>query len=742
MTNKTIIAAGLLLVIAGLASAATWTSYTNTDGIRRIIYGNGHIWGATSGGVVSVDIASDAARRFSNTDGIGGIEYRCAEIDTSNYLWFGSGDGWLSRISPNDIIRNFAFRDSSGIIARPLVLYDLKCDGNILWVANDLGVSKFDIYSNGGEIKDTGTKLGLLPQSEDAICLDVIDDNLWVGTAQGVAFINKNNPNIQYFGNWRSYTTGSNSLGNADIRTIISYNDTVFVGTASGAYKFITSPDTVWQLAGLAGSIVYKLFQFDGDLLASAGSNLYRYNNGDWAAFSPAAPDIIKDLAVDSEGLLWAGTNTNGIAKFLNDSWTLHNIPGPAQNFIKRIALDSAGGVWMTHDNKGLSYFHGDQWQLFNNTNSDPDGSGPLMGLLDNGIMSVSVARDGNVWAGSYGGGLYKYDWTSWNHWDYTNSPMYGVLNAHAYWVAAGLSADQNGNIWVGAFASDSLLLMGVYDPDSPDSTWLTFKASDAGLFSNYVWILESTGNIVWVGRGDGFDRLDNGGTPFDKSDDIWESRINTENIADIEVDAEGYPWIAAATGLYFVPATNDTSIAIDMPPSISGAVLGLASDGVGNIWVGTVAGVGVLKPNREEPWLSTWQAVYTKTNSPLLDNNVNCLVVNKATGAVYIGTSNGLSVFESGILPPTADLTDMDAYPNPVIIEDGNEIVQFKRVPAEGTISIYTAAGELVIRFNLADRNTWDLRNSDGKRVAGGVYIFQVTAGDESGTGKFVVIK
>jgi ligand-binding sensor domain-containing protein len=742
MKNNTLIIAGLLVILAGLASGAVWTSYTNTDEIRQIVYGNSHIWGATSEGVVSIDVVSGTTRQITNTDGIGGIDYRCAELDTSRQLWFGSGDGWLSRISSNGEIHNFAFRDSSGIIARPIKIYDLKCDGSILWVASDLGISKFAIYSNGGEIRDTGTKMGDLPQSEDAICVDVIGENLWVGTAHGIAFIDKNNSNIQYFGNWRSYASGSNGLTESDIRTIISYNDTTFIGTAAGVFKYAISTDTTWIAAGLASNVVHKLFQYNGQLLAATSGGIFIYNNGNWDAYSPSAPDVIKDFAIDSEDALWGGTNTNGITKKEAESWVLNKISGPAQNYIKRISLDSTGGVWMTHDFRGVSYFHDNQWQLFNNTNSDPDGSGPLGGLADNGAMSVSVAGDGNVWVGSYGGGLYKYDWTSWFHLDYYNTPMYGVLNAPWYWVAGGLSVDQRGNVWVGAFSSDSLLLMGVFNPNSPDSTWQLFKATDAGLFTNYVWVLEANGNTVWVGRGDGFDKLNNNGTPFDPSDDVWNSRINNENIADIEVDAEGFPWIAAATGLYFVPAASDTSISIDMPPSISGAVIGLASDGVGNIWVGTVAGVGVLKPNRDEPWLSTWQAVYTKSNSPLLDNVVNCLVINKATGTVYIGTNSGLSVFESGILPPTADLTDMDAYPNPVVISDGDEIVQFKRVPSEGKLSIYTAAGELVDHFNLAERNTWNLRNSNGKRVAGGVYIFQVTSGSASGTGKFVVIK
>ncbi len=198
MMNKNIIAIGPAVDFCSLTSAATWTSFTNTDAVRQVIFGNDRIWGATSGGVVQSMLHRGQSTGYTNTDGIGGIDYRCVEVDTSQNLWFGTGDGWLSRISVDGNIRNFAFRDSSGIIARPLTLYDLKRDGDILWVASDLGISKFLIYSNGGEIRDTGRQLGNLQSGEDAICVDVIGENLWVGTAQGIAFIDKNNPNIQF----------------------------------------------------------------------------------------------------------------------------------------------------------------------------------------------------------------------------------------------------------------------------------------------------------------------------------------------------------------------------------------------------------------------------------------------------------------------------------------------------------------------------------------------------------------
>jgi hypothetical protein len=64
-----------------------------------------------------------------------------------------------------------------------------------------------------------------------------------------------------------------------------------------------------------------------------------------------------------------------------------------------------------------------------------------------------------------------------------------------------------------------------------------------------------------------------------------------------------------------------------------------------------------------------------------------------------------------------------------------GEPQVQFRALPEAATIRIYTLGGDLVRviehgrgRYQeLRDASAWDLRNSSGKRVASGVYIYQV---------------
>jgi hypothetical protein len=62
---------------------------------------------------------------------------------------------------------------------------------------------------------------------------------------------------------------------------------------------------------------------------------------------------------------------------------------------------------------------------------------------------------------------------------------------------------------------------------------------------------------------------------------------------------------------------------------------------------------------------------------------------------------------------------------------------VEFRNLPEAATIRIYTLGGDLVRviehgrgRYQeLRDASAWDFRNSSGKRVTSGVYIYQVVA-------------
>ena len=718
----------LFVIIVGFntSGAQEWRSYTNSDNVRQVAVNDDVIWGATSGGMVAIDISSGDMLKLTNTDGLGGIDFNCVAFDTAGYIWFGSTDGWLSVYrSPGDII-NYSVKDSSGFFARAVQIYDLFDDGERLWVANDLGVSKFLKYSNGGEIKDTARRLGGIPDEEDVKTVAVIGDNLWAGTARGVAFIDKDSQNIQYFGFWRSFLPDSNGLGNADIRSIVSYHDTVLVGTASGVYKFIDSPDTLWQSIGLDGTVVNNLLTDSSGLLAATTSGMFSYDGSSWIGLPGTGlpTSVFSDVVVDSSGRIWAGTPSSGIAGFSDTIWTTYSIPGPASNFIKSLAIDSSGAIWMTHDLKGLSVLEDTVWTILNSNNS---------GLDDNGQVSITVAADGNIWIGSYGTGLYRYDHSDWYHWTSDNSPMWGVPDYHYYWAATDVQVDPGGNVWVSSLNADSGLIMGVFGP--ADSIWHIYTTGPNSVSENNVETLLAQGNSIWVGMQEELYRLNFGNTPFDESDDSWQS-IASEFVKDMVLDRFGDLWFGSLTGLFYVSSSSTVARRIDLPPELAGRVNTVAIDGIGNIWVGTVNGLGILRFDKEDETME-WRAIYSTENSPLLNNEVTKIEIDKNTGLAYIGTLGGLSIFDSGFEAPS--ISEIEAYPNPAILAAGHSSIYFKKIPPDATVYIYTVSGDLIVQFQ-GDR--WDLLNSDDEPVAGGIYIFLVEAGGITGTGKFAVIK
>jgi len=725
----------ILLLLSVAVFGQEWRSHTNTDNIRQIAIQSDNVWGVSPGGIVSLKPDNGEILKFTNTEGFGGIDFQCVDIDSSGNIWFGTLDGWLSKFTPSGDIVNYPVRETSGSFQRNIAVFDLAVDGDRLWMANDLGVSKFLIYSNGGEIKDTARRLGDLDIEEDATSVAVIGDNLWVGTERGIAFIDKDNQNIQFFDFWRSFAEGENGLVEANINDIESYFDTTIIGTENGIYKFETSPDTVWTVLGLVGLSVRNMTMFDDTLYASTNNGVYYYDGIEWTHLSVDGLPTggTTDIAFDSLGNIWGGTITGGLAYFEDVEWSLFSIPGPASNLIKKITLDLTGAIWMTHDGKGVSKLDGEEWTIHNRVTDD------TLGFSDNNAYSITTSPDNSIWVGNWGSGLFRYDHVDWDHWTDENSPMWGVTNATYYWAATDVEFDWMSNLWVTSLAADSGLIMGVFNPT--DSIWNIFLTGPNTINKNSGQVLIADENTIWIGMNEGLHRLNHNGTPFDASDDNWQSDVSLEYVIDMCLDPLGNLWFGGPAGLRYITTATNVERIIELPSDIAGSVSALACDGIGNLWVGTENGLGVLKP-LTRPDNIRWKATYQTDTSRLLNNEVLSIGINTSSGLIYIGTKGGLSIFDSGQEAPSDDLSDIKAFPNPVIIPNGHDEVFFKGRPTTGFISIYTVNGDLVDTFDAEQTDSWNLRNAKGENIAGGIYIFVVESEGKSGAGKFAVIK
>jgi hypothetical protein len=118
----------------------------------------------------------------------------------------------------------------------------------------------------------------------------------------------------------------------------------------------------------------------------------------------------------------------------------------------------------------------------------------------------------------------------------------------------------------------------------------------------------------------------------------------------------------------------------------------------------------------------------------------------------VHMSPIRWTKVYPSAVSASTAD--KVFVAPNPYLFragwEQGEAKLQFLNVPQGATIKIFDASGGYIDtvtpNHSLDGGQTgaadWDLRDSDGKQVVSGIYIFRVEAAGGDRMGRFVVVR
>ncbi len=308
------------------------------------------------------------------------------------------------------------------------------------------------------------------------------------------------------------------------------------------------------------------------------------------------------------------------------------------------ISLLAGSGAWTwapAQASAGKTIETGGAWTSF--TTAD--------GLGSDSILTVSRDANGYVWVGTTNGLSILSptgDWLTLTSGDGLSDNIVTDIatdptNPHYHWLAT------DGGV--------SLLDDGGQPQNKSVHHWYTFGMAD-GLanyhvsavavdrFSSQVWFgltyLDDQGNEV----GSGISVLDTGGTPTNKSDDIWftythaNSGLASDVIRDIAFDPEGTAWVATANGLNAFTADTWTVYA-----TWDGANQ-LPSNDVKNVlvtgdllWIATAGGVAALDYNNtahdktDDQW-----TVFTQSNSGLVSNNTRSLYMDGA-GRLWIST-------------------------------------------------------------------------------------------------------
>ena len=230
-----------------------------------------------------------------------------------------------------------------------------------------------------------------------------------------------------------------------------------------------------------------------GNIWFGTGSGLIKYDGSSFTTFNEANGLLnseIWSLIIDSKGVFWIG-HTKGLSRydgknFENVAIPKASIKNPKTKFapdrITAIVEDAHGDLWLGTDGFGICKYDGTSFTSYTSEN----------GLAENTIHSLMVDSKDNLWIGTYWDGLSRFDGKNFNN--FTSNKELSGHGIHAFFE------DNNGDIWI------SIKNNGVskYNGD-------TFTHYSKESFSNgsILSIYKDKENRFWFGGWGGLFRYD-----------------------------------------------------------------------------------------------------------------------------------------------------------------------------------------------------------------------------------------
>lgn len=320
-------------------------------------------------------------------------------------------------------------------------------------------------------------------------------------------------------------------VGNKNVKAMLAEGKVMWVGTSGGVIRYDTESDAFKLFDvrnGLLSNGVFHLSRLNGRLAVGTyggGLSLFDDKAGTWSNYNipqglgdAFVYDVLQAKNGDIWIATWSGVNrVRGGALDDRSKWELHTVEstkgGLINDWVYGLAEGKDGIIWLATEG-GLVRYKGGKWQNWNHAKgqgapyekvkdaiafkSDPSKQSSHharqkaeMGLSNvdvaynpNYIVSLDVSPDGIVWAGTWGGGLARFDGAKWTN--YTT--VEGLPGNHVFM----LHRDAQGVLWVGT--NNGLAKM------SGDGKFSTMTTQD-GLFAENVFSM-ATGpdGGLWVG--------------------------------------------------------------------------------------------------------------------------------------------------------------------------------------------------------------------------------------------------
>ena len=489
-----------------------------------------------------------------------------------------------------------------------------------IWAATDGGLARYDGVMLRSWRHDPAQE-GALPGNEIETLLVDADDRLWLGI-NGVGLVTMG-PRRERF----ETVDAVNRVCQGQVWTLADQQGALWIGTnangvcrrdAQGAVR--TFHHAEGDAASLPDDTVYaSLVDTRGRVWFGTGAGVARWNGNGFDRIGEAVLEgtAVVRLSQDARGVVWAGTQNEGVFEISTDDRVQRPAWADAQALRSAVVLsDRLGGYWLGTSEGLLRGDAATLWRL------DGDrGSGFL--TAHSGVLDMLQDHEGGLWIAllTQGMAYLPPDWRRFSTW----SQLDGKPLDSQYLLSA--ASDGEGFLIGAAHA--------VYRIDGQGT--LSLLVDDARIGSGAVWsVLPRPDGTIWLGRagritvhdprsGRHTDWLIHGGADLRQRIDlmrqapdgtVWLSVMNHgvqqrdargrvlrefasatlapdgAPIEQIRLDDRGQPWLVGEMGLLRLQGEQFTAV----PGVNAGSTYDLAWEGRQYLWL---ARMGALERYR-----------------------------------------------------------------------------------------------------------------------------------------------
>ena len=494
-------------------------------------------------------------------------------------------------------------------------------DGNI-WIGTRNGLVRYDGYEMHCYFHDE-TKAGSLSNNFIKVIRCDSKGRIWVCTEAGIS---RYRPDTDDFSTYHGSTEHVLSLLEMASGRIVGAGDFLTVYDEK-ADSFVRYPSLE------IGFIVSMAVDKDDNLYVASNTSVYSYDASltkmtrlDPALYQDFTTGIdgIMPMMFDHKGNLWLGRNGQGVMCVdlktgQKRIFAPHEI---SHGIVREIAEDNDHNIWLGTE-RGLTVIH-------------PDGGidiirhrfqAPTL-ISDNAIYSILNDCYGNLWIGSYFGGvdilLRSNKLFAWAEPGYAQ----GQLNGK---VVRQMCETTPGVFWI---ATEDAGVF-VYDANRQQFAPLPTKGVDMGT-NVHTLCYDNVSHDMWIGT------FRYGLFRYNLTTGRWQrylltNGLTSDAIFDLAFDRQHRLWVATTQGLRRYDPQTDCFLSLrsSQSPLNTTFVYTLCATADGSLWAGCASG-GLFRLDSETEQVQHW----TRQAGGLRENYVTA-VFQDHQGTLWIGTNN-----------------------------------------------------------------------------------------------------